>query len=129
VIQSEDDEPDEDPESSKPRGRNSRKVVIHVEDVAEFLATDGESKTDEPIEIGVLEENEIVVDVYLRCRAHVAVGMGVAHNDITGTEIRSVVDLLDVPRQLWPYVTDGVQTMSTVVTAYRNTQAAKKAKS
>jgi hypothetical protein len=55
--------------------------------------------------------------------------MGVAHNEITGTEIRSVVDLLNVPRPLWPYVTDGVQTMSAVVTAYRNTQAAKKAKS
>jgi hypothetical protein len=54
--------------------------------------------------------------------------MGVAHNDITATEIRSVVDLIDVPRHLWPYVTDGVQTMSTVVTAHRNSEAAKKTK-
>lgn len=104
-----DDEPDEEPEE-KP------------------WEPEDDDEHDEPIWLGVLPENHIVVEAFHRCRLDVSIGMGAYWQTISATEVRSACALSRVPPREWPRVTDGVQLMGRVTANARN-EAQKKAQS
>lgn len=104
-----DDEPDDEPEERP-------------------WEPDDDDEHDEPIWLGVLPENQIIVEVFWRCRVDVSIGMSVYWQSISAVEVRSACVLSRVPAREWPRVTDGVQLMGRIMANARN-EAQKKAQS
>lgn len=78
--------------------------------------------------LGVLPENEVVVEVFGRCRMDVSIGMAAYYPGISAQEARAACVLSRVKPGDWPRVADGVQLMGRVVGDIRNAEEATRSK-
>ncbi|HET8899378.1 MAG TPA: hypothetical protein VFN09_11465 [Rhodanobacteraceae bacterium] len=78
--------------------------------------------------LGVLPQNETIVQVFGRCRIDVAVGMGAYWQGISAREAHAACVISRVPCKDWPRITDGVQLMGQVTANVRNAAEAAKSK-
>jgi len=80
----------------------------------------------QPITIGVLAENWIVLDVFDGCQPQVSIGMGIYWQGVAASEVKSGCAMLLIPSDEWPRILDGVQLMARAIAHIRNDREAKR---
>jgi hypothetical protein len=123
-----DPEDDED-DSSEEAEQENKGASIPIGTIEESLddATDPRA-SQQPIFVGILERNWVVLDVFNACLPDVSIGMGVFWQGVGAGEVDSACRLLHVPHEEWPRVTYGVQLMARTIADVRNEREAQRNK-
>lgn len=90
---------------------------------ADFLAPEPESDAERSAQVALWPDALQSFAVFQRCRLAMVGGMTAAYTGIDVSEVRTVLDILDVPRAAWADVLDDVQLMGHAAAAALNQRA------